>query len=145
MNIKKFAVTVVAVFVTTLVSNFVIHQIILKSAYQATANLWRPETEMQAYMGSMFLGQFLVALFLAWIFVHGYKGKGWMEGIRFGFLVGGFEAGNNLIMCSVAPYPCSLISGLMSSVGKCVHASFYAPPSFSGKKDTPFMRLLKTR
>ncbi len=108
MNYKKFAVCVVAVLVTVFVSNYIIHQLIMKSAYTATAALWRPEAEMQQYMCHMLAGQFLVSLFMTWIFVHGYKGKGIMEGVRFGLFLGGLNAGNNLIMHAVAPYTCAL-------------------------------------
>lgn len=108
MNMKKLAMTVGAVFVTVLVSDFVIHQVFLKESYAATASLWRPEAEMKEHMAAMFGGQFIVALFLAWIFIHGYKGKGIMEGVRFGIFLGGLEMGKNFIMSAVAPYPCSL-------------------------------------
>ena len=105
---KNCLITTGAVFFTVVVSDFLIHQVFLKSMYAASPNLWRPEAELQSHMPYMFLGQLAVAVFLSWIFVHGYKGKGIMEGIRFGFLIGGLEAGKNLIMYTVAPYPCAL-------------------------------------
>lgn len=109
MNIKKFGICVFAVFVTVMVSNFVIHQVLLKGIYGATPQLWRPEAEMAGHMCYMLAGQFLTALFFAWIFVHGYKGTGIMEGVRFGLLMGGFQTGGNLIMYAVQPYPCNLV------------------------------------
>lgn len=111
MNMKKFIICVFAVFVTVLVTDFVIHQVLLKGMYAETASLWRPDTEIAGKMGYMFAGQFLVALFFAWIFIHGYKGTGIMEGVRFGLLMGGFELGHNMIMYAVAPYPCSVVCG----------------------------------
>lgn len=115
MNLKKFSICVVAVWVTVLVSDFVIHQVLLKNMYGATANLWRPEAEMAQHMPAMFGGQFIVALCLAWIFVHGYKGTGIKEGVRFGLLIGGLEMGKNLIMAAVAPYPCSLVGSWIAA------------------------------
>jgi hypothetical protein len=108
MNKKKFAITFAAVLVTVFVSNFVIHQLWLKEAYLATASMWRPHAEFPNFMCYMFGGQALVALFFSWIFIHGYKGGGIKEGVRFGLLMGGFQTGGILINYAVSPLPCSL-------------------------------------
>lgn len=129
MNMKKFSITVVAVLVVTMVTNFVIHQVLLKDMYAATASLWRPEAEMQGLMHYMLLGQLVTAIAFAWIFIHGYKGTGIMEGVRYGLLMGLFQAGGNMIMYVVAPYTCALVTawtvaGFVQSVLVGVVASF---------------------
>lgn len=105
---KKCTLSVIVLFVFIFIADFVFHGILMRDSYMATAQLWRPEAEMQSYMGYMLAGQFLIALFLASVFVHGYKGTGIKEGVKFGLLMGGLEAGKNFIMYAVAPYPMSL-------------------------------------
>ena len=105
---KKCIITVVALFVYIFIADMIFHGFLLRDTYMATAQLWRPEADMKSYMIYMIAGQFLIALFMASIFTHGYKGTGIKEGVKFGLLLGGLEAGKNLIMYSVAPYPMSL-------------------------------------
>lgn len=109
MNTKKVAVVSIAAFATFFVTDFLIHGLLLKSTYQATQQLWRPETEMPNFMPFMILGQMLISVFFSWIFLFGYQGRGASEGLRYGLLLSGFLAGNNLVMYSVAPYPTSLV------------------------------------
>lgn len=109
MNYKKLGITTIAVFAAYWITNFLIHGVLLKNQYQETAHLWRPESEMQQYRVPMILGQFLTALFFSMIFVHGYKGKGPIEGVRYGLLMGGVFTAGNLIMYAVAPWPLNLV------------------------------------
>ena len=44
---KKVILAVIAVFVVWSVLDFVIHGLILRSAYASTASLWRPMNEMK--------------------------------------------------------------------------------------------------
>lgn len=110
MNFKKLALSFIAVFPAIFATDFVIHGVIMKSTYQATPHLWRPEADMPAFMGCMLLGQATLALFFSWIFLHGYKGKGLGEGIRYGLLMAGFLAGNNLVMYAVSPYDFGMVA-----------------------------------
>ena len=109
MNIKKLIILFVATFVAIFVTDFIIHGFLLKSMYMATQNLWRPEEEMHSLMAYMMAGKAVGALFFAWIFIHGYKGTGVGEGVRYGLLMAGFTAGCHLMMYSVQPYPMELI------------------------------------
>lgn len=106
---KKFLTTWIGIFVGILVTDFLIHGVLLKSAYQASAQLWRPEAEMQSYFSFMLLGQALVAWFFTWIFTQGYKGSGWIEGVRYGLVMAGFMAGHNFIMYAVTPWEMTLV------------------------------------
>lgn len=107
---NKLIKTTIAVFVTIWVTDFIIHGMLLKSMYAATAHLWRPEMAMKKYMGYMLLGQFTIAAAFTWIFSHGYKGKGWKEGVRYGLAVGAMAGGTNVIMYAVQPYPFSIVA-----------------------------------
>ena len=46
MSNKKFLISVASVFTFTYIVDFFLHNSFLKSAYQSTANIWRPESEM---------------------------------------------------------------------------------------------------
>lgn len=108
MNKKNFLILCAVMVVYIFASDFLIHGVLLKSTYMATANLWRSEADMQGLMPIMMLGQLLVGVFFSWIFVHGYKGKGWQEGARYGIFLAGYGMGQTMIMHVVAPYPTSL-------------------------------------
>jgi len=103
MNTKRLVISLLAVFAFIFLSDMLIHGGILESAYKSTASLWRPEAEMQSYMVWMFMAQFLMSLAFVLIFPFGYQGKGWTEGIRFGFYVGLICASNVLIQYAVTP------------------------------------------
>jgi hypothetical protein len=107
---NKLIKTTIAVFVTIWVTDFLIHGLLLKSMYVASASLWRPETAMKTYCGYMLFGQIMIAAAFTWIFSHGYKGKGWKEGVRYGVAVGTMAGGTNLIMYAVQPYPFSIVA-----------------------------------
>ncbi|MBK9294790.1 MAG: hypothetical protein IPM57_10180 [Oligoflexia bacterium] len=95
-------------FILVFITDFIIHGMILKGTYAATASLWRPEADMSHFFPFMLSGQIIVAVFFAIIFTHGYKGKGIKEGVHYGLLMGSLWAGQNLIMYAVLPYPLSL-------------------------------------
>lgn len=107
-NFKQYAKLGIITFIVVFITDFIIHGMIMKSAYEATANLWRPELNMGTYFPFMLAGQFLIALFFAIIFTHGYKGKGIKEGVNYGLLMGGLMAGQNFVMHAVHPYPLSI-------------------------------------
>lgn len=102
---KDFFLTCLGVVVFILVSDFVLHGVVLKAAYLSTAELWRPPAEMNRLMPWMLLGQVLGAFFLTLLFVRGYTGRGWKEGLRFGLLVAPFGIAHNLIQFATSPIP----------------------------------------
>ncbi len=106
---KKLILSGLMAFGLCFALDFVFHGILLKSTYEATSQLWRPQADMQSYFWSMLLGQFIVGFFFSWIFAHGYKGTGWSEGLRFGVLIAAFDAGKNFIMHAVAPWDLTIV------------------------------------
>lgn len=83
---KRFWIGVVVVFVAMEVLMFLIHGVILSSAYQATQSLWRPD--MQSLMWVYHVLSIIGAFFFTLIFSKGYEGKGAPEGVRYGLYVG---------------------------------------------------------
>lgn len=86
MNIKRFLLTALVVFIVHEVLGFIIHQVLMTPYYQETYSLWRMPEEIN--MGLILLVAAIWSLLFTYIFTKGYEGKGPMEGIRYGLLVG---------------------------------------------------------
>jgi len=86
MNVKRFILAVIAVFLSFQVLDFIIHNLILGPTYQATASLWRPE--MMSLMWVMWLTGLVLSILFVYIFIRGYENRGIGEGLRYGLLIG---------------------------------------------------------
>jgi hypothetical protein len=114
---KRIALAVLAVFVAWSVMDFVIHGLILKSTYEATAQLWRPMAEMK--MGVMYLAVLINALAFVWIYAGFFAERGIASGVKYGLLFGlgtGFSMGFGTY--SFMPIP--LYLALVWSIGTLV-------------------------
>jgi len=84
--IKQIIWAIIAVFVSWSILDFLIHGVLLKSSYQTTAHLWRPEDEMNMPLMSVvtliFSGCFVV---IYSVMIHP---KSIATGIKFGLLLG---------------------------------------------------------
>jgi hypothetical protein len=110
MNKNRLVLACIAVFVFVFGYEWVFHGILLKDAYAKTANLWRPDPEMQGYFGWLLLGQFILAVTFCLIYAvrsgsHYHLGTG----VGYGFLIGLMRAGLGCITYAVQPVPGSLI------------------------------------
>jgi hypothetical protein len=83
---KKFWTGCVVVFVVMEVMMFLIHGVILDSAYKAIQGVWRPD--MESFMWVYHVLAVIGAFFFTFIFSKGYEGKGVMEGMRYGIYIG---------------------------------------------------------
>jgi len=88
MNIKKFLVAGIAVFLGFKIIDAIIHRGILGSTY-AGMTVWRPD--MMSKMWLMHVGGFILAFLFVYIFIRGHKNSGITEGIRFGLVLGLFS------------------------------------------------------
>ena len=86
MNTKRWIIASLVVFAVSQVYEFLVHGVLLRSAYEATKNLWRPD--MDSMMWIMYAVGFITSFPFVYIFAKGYESKGIMEGLRFGFVVG---------------------------------------------------------
>ncbi len=87
MNMKKWILSSLAVFVVYQLCNFLIHSVILMDFYaSSTAGIWR--TDMTSTMWVMYLGDFVKAFLFVLIFAKGIENKGWAEGLRYGLWIG---------------------------------------------------------
>lgn len=86
MNVNRYLIASLAVFVAAVVLDYVINGVILKDAYEATKSVWRPDMASKTWI--FFLIDLIYAFPFTYIFVRGYEGKGIIEGVRFGAIVG---------------------------------------------------------
>ncbi len=85
MNWKRFIVASLVIFVVVQAMEFVINEVLIKSAYESLKNLWRPN--MASKMWVMYVVGLLVSLLFTYIFIKGREGKGVAEGVRFGIIM----------------------------------------------------------
>jgi hypothetical protein len=84
--IKRAVLAILVVFILWTLLDFVIHEVILGSAYQVTAALWRPIEEMK-----MWLFHFSVltsSIVFVFIYARYFAKKGIGTGIKYGLLYG---------------------------------------------------------
>jgi len=86
MNVKKYVLAVLAVFVVFELLDFLIHGVILASSYESLQSIWRHN--MMDYMWVMYVTAFIWSVFFVYIFTKGYQNRGWLEGLRYGLLIG---------------------------------------------------------
>ncbi len=104
----KMLIPVVIGFVYIFILEFILHGVLLKSQYEATAHLWRSPEDMQAMFPFMLLTQFLTAFITAFIFTRHYKGKGIGEGLRYGKFIGLLIGVLNIAPYAWTPVPAML-------------------------------------
>ncbi len=92
MKNKTFWFGFVAVFVVMQLIGFLIHAVMLADTYEALAASFRPKEQMDSMMWIMFLSGTVVLFLFCYIFTKGCEGRGVMEGVRYGTLMGLFLA-----------------------------------------------------
>ena len=136
MKNKTFWIGFVAVFVVMQGLGYVIHEVMMGDTYERLASIFRPEAEMNDMMWMMMVSGTISIFMFCYIFTRGYEGKGVMEGVRFGALIGFLMAGPMAIDPHVIyPVPAEvasiwLISGIATlMIAGAVFAAIYKPDS----------------
>ena len=123
MNKKRYVISLFVVFVFVFLYEFLVHWFLLKDIYTQTAQLWRPEEEMNMFF--MFMSQIGFSAVIAYIFTLHYEDKGIGEGIRFGLCMGLLLGSIDIATYAYMPVPmvltlswvlASLLKGLGSGV-----------------------------
>ena len=132
MNTKKFALSFVAVYVVNRVLSYLIHEFWLAEPYAAVTEIWRPE--LMSKMWIMLITSAFWCFFFCYLFVRGYEGRGIMEGVRFGAIIGLFYAiphAYEQYVIFPVPYHLAMnwfIAGMVTSIlGGIVVALIYKP------------------
>lgn len=83
---KNFFIAWAVVFVLWMAGSFVVHGTLLREDYAKLPNLFRPETEAQAYFPLMVLAHAIMAGAFVWMYSRGAEATPWLgQGLRFGF------------------------------------------------------------
>jgi len=107
VNIKKLILPAIVIFIFFEASDFVIHHVLLGPIYEKLINVWRPD--MMAKMWIMHLATVVYSFLFVYIFSKGYKGRGLIEGLRYGIVIGFFMYFVNALNSYVIyPLPYSL-------------------------------------
>ncbi|OVE82088.1 hypothetical protein BVY03_02230 [bacterium K02(2017)] len=122
---KKTLIAVILIFISWNIIDILVHGLLLKSTYESTAHLWRPEAEMM--MGLLNL----VKLFTVILFIYIYKTlvhpKNLFNAIKYAALIGllvGIPMG--FATYSFQPIPINLAwSWLVSVVGSYLVAGIF--------------------
>ena len=122
-------------YVLAQVLGYLMHQVWLTPVYDELAAVFRPKAEMDQMMWIFFATSAVWVLVFTYIFVRGREGKGIMEGVRYGALMGLFY---NLTIAYdsyvIYPLPSSLalkwfLGGIAISIILGVVASLVYKPS----------------
>jgi hypothetical protein len=132
MNVKRYLAASIAVYAAYLALGFLIHGVILKPTYDSLKSVWRPD--MQSKLWIEWVNGFFTSFLFTYIFTKGYEGKGIMEGLRFGLIVGLFISipmAYGTYMIIAVPYWLALqwflYGTAQSIVGGAIVAAVYKP------------------
>jgi len=108
MNIKRFLIGGLAIFIIFQILDFCIHSIFLMPLYASMSDVWRPD--MMSKMWIMYVSSFIFSFLVMYVFIKGYEARGIMEGVRFGIIIGLMTNGaGSFYQYAVYPLPFSLI------------------------------------
>lgn len=122
MNYKKLIIASIAGFIAVAAFEMLWHGPIMKDMYEATANVWRPESEYtMGYMAYIFISQFLFAVAMAVVYSIVRPALKCKVGIQFGFLTGIILAAPALGTYCYMPIPLSIsLMWMLASLLKCL-------------------------
>jgi len=85
---KQFLVAWVVIFVAWFLGSYVVHGVLLHDDYARLQNLFRSESEAQAFFPLMILAHVILSGAFVWIYTRGVEAKPWpAQGIRFGLAI----------------------------------------------------------
>ncbi|MCK4656892.1 MAG: hypothetical protein KAT85_07650 [candidate division Zixibacteria bacterium] len=89
MNWKRLSLAAVLVFVALIVTELIIHLVILKGCYEPLqeSGIFGSQERMSSYMWVKILIGAVFAYMFVFIFARGYEGRGLMEGVRYGIYI----------------------------------------------------------
>jgi len=83
---KRGILAVIAVFATFFCLDMIIHMVILRSSYEATAHLWRSEEEMKNVL--MLFNTLIFSIIFVYLYAKLIAKKGTCTGVMYGLLLG---------------------------------------------------------
>jgi len=122
MNPKRLIVAIIAGFVFSFATDFLIHGVWLAPAYKETASLWRTDIEMNARFAWMIVAHLLFVAVFATLWAKGLAERGCVtSAAMFGLFMGLFFQSDTLMTYVVSPLPADIaikwfVSGLVQTV-----------------------------
>ncbi len=110
---KKFILSIVALFVVSMILGFVIHGMLLGSDYTALGSMMRSEEDQMAHFGWMLFAHVVMSVGLTGIYRRGIDAnRPWLgQGVRFGlWLALVMTVPIYLIYYAVQPLPFALVA-----------------------------------
>jgi cytochrome bd-type quinol oxidase subunit 2 len=107
----KFWISVVVMFVLSMMLGFAVHGALLAPDYARLPNLMRNMEDSQKFFGYMILGHVFLAFGFTWIYLKGREATPWLaQGIRYGIAVAVLTTvPTYLIYHAVMPFPMDLV------------------------------------
>ena len=85
---KQFIISVIVMFVATILVGFVVHATLLGPDYAALSNLFRSAEDSENYFHYMLISHLLMSIGLTWVYRMGRQDKPWPgQGLRFGLAI----------------------------------------------------------
>lgn len=85
---KRFWLSALVLFVLFMVTDFLLHGLLLHPDYAQLPNLMRTEADSQRHFPLMLLAHAFIALAFVWIYQRGREDKPWLgQGTRYGLAV----------------------------------------------------------
>jgi hypothetical protein len=134
---KQFLIAWVVIFVAWFLGSYVVHGVLLHDDYARLQNLFRSESEGQAFFPLMILAHVILSGAFVWIYSRGVEAKPWpAQGIRFGFAIALLTVvPTYLIYYVVQPMPGATVAkqivfdGILMLILGLVAAFVYRPPA----------------
>ncbi len=86
MNVRRYLAATLAVFVVSVGLGYVVNGLLLQSTYASIHGVWRPDILSKMWINAV--NDFILSFVFVYLFAKGYEGRGMLEGVRFGLLMG---------------------------------------------------------
>ncbi len=83
---KKILLTIVLIFISWFVIDFFLHGLLLRSIYESTANLWRPENQLNIPL--IYIVTLVLILCFVFIYTLLINPKSLITGLKYGVILG---------------------------------------------------------
>lgn len=109
---KTFVLSVVAVFVMSMLLGYVVHHVLLGGEYAKLVQMFRMPADAKAHFPFMIAANVIMAIGWTWIYRIGRENKPWLgQGVRFGIAVALLcTIPMYLIYFAVQPYPSDVVA-----------------------------------
>lgn len=110
---KRFVISVVVLFVASMLLGFVVHGVMLAADYaKLVPGVFRTPADSEAHFGYMIVAHVIMAIGFTWVYRQGRDNRPWLgQGVRFGLAVALLATiPTYLIYFAVQPLPSDLVA-----------------------------------